>query len=301
MPPRWPRGRTSRRFARTDGRHLEPDLPQEQDERARDVEAVGEEGAVAGVGLALGLGAADGEDDVLGLAREQVAAAGAAVDEQADPGRVPALDLRAVRRRGAHEHPPVLLLDPAEGGDVLVGAEQDPGLARAGLRRQVGLPLGEAVAVIGDPAGHVRRAAVAHRGAQHREREPVDLEEDDARARRCPSCAPRRRAIRRVTRTVYSSSSFVPRSTCSTMLTAAISSEASSASPKSPTWTSSGSSSRAMSSSAASADEHEQEAGDEHERQPERGQDRRQHRVEDADQRRDEEGGARSVDAPSPA
>ena len=56
----------------------------EQDERSRDVEPVGEERAVAGVRALLGLHAADGEDDLLGLAREQVAAARAAVDEQAD-------------------------------------------------------------------------------------------------------------------------------------------------------------------------------------------------------------------------
>ena len=68
-----------------------------------------------------------------------------------------------------------------------------------------------------------------------------------------PSWAPRRRAIRRVTRTVYSVSSFVPRRTWSTMVTAAIRSDASRASPKPSTRTSSGSSSPAMMSSAASA------------------------------------------------
>ena len=75
-----------------------------------------------------------------------------------------------------------------------------PGLAGAGLRREVGLPLGEPVAVLGDPAGHRRRAAVAHRVAQHGQRQPVDLEEEDPRARRVVSLAPWRRAMRRVTR-----------------------------------------------------------------------------------------------------
>ena len=85
-----------------------------------------------------------------------------------------------------------------------------PGLARAGLRGEVRLPLGEPVAVLGDPAGQVRGVAVAHRAAQHRKGEPVDLEEDDPRRR--PSCAiaPWRRATRRITRSEYSSSSFVP-------------------------------------------------------------------------------------------
>ena len=160
-------------------RPLEHDLPEEQDEHARHVEAVGEERPVAGVRLLLGLHPADREDHVVGLAREQVAAARAAVDEQAASRRVAALDLRAVGRRGAGHHRRRLLLDPAERGDVLVRAEQDPGLARAGLRGEVGLPLGEPVRVLLDPARHLRRVAVAHRPPQHGQREPVDLEEDD--------------------------------------------------------------------------------------------------------------------------
>src|SRR5215204_4070363 len=58
---------------------FEDDLPGEQDERTSDVEAVGEERAVAGVRALLGLETADGEDDLLGLTGEQVAAARAAV------------------------------------------------------------------------------------------------------------------------------------------------------------------------------------------------------------------------------
>ena len=48
--------------------HLQRDLPDEQHQRASDVEAVGEEGAVAGVGPLLLLHAADGEDHLLCLA-----------------------------------------------------------------------------------------------------------------------------------------------------------------------------------------------------------------------------------------
>ena len=158
---------------------LDDHLPHEQHQRPGDVEAVGEEGPVAGVGAALVVGAADREDRCLGLAREQVAATGAAVGEQAVPGRVAALDLGAIGGRGADHHPPLLLLHPAEGGDVLVRAEQDPGLAGSGLRGEVGLPLREPVAVLGDPAGEVGSAAVAHRVTEDRQREPVDLEEDD--------------------------------------------------------------------------------------------------------------------------
>ena len=212
MPPRWPRGRTSRRAARSAARPLEDDLPEEQDERARDVEAVGEERAVAGVRLLLGLDPADGEDHLLGLAREQVAAARAAVDEQPDAGRVPPLDLRAVGRRRARHQRARLLLDPAEGGDVLVRAEQDPCLARAGLRREVGLPLEQPVrAARSSQRAMLRRVAVAHRPLQHGQRQPVDLEEDDPRhvgarraalapgdpLRRPAACRCRRRSCRR--------------------------------------------------------------------------------------------------------
>ena len=235
MPPRWPRGRTSRRVARSGGGPLEDDLPDEQHERARDVEAVGEERAVAGVRPLLGLHAADGEDHVVGLAGEQVAAARAAVDEQADAGGVAALDLRAVGRRRAGHQRAGLLLDPAERGDVVVRAEQDPGLAGAGLRREVGLPLGQAVRAVREPARHLRRVAVAHRAPQHRQREPVDLEEDDPGNVGLESRPPWRRAIRWTTRSVYVSSSFVPKITSSTTLTAATTSAASSAQPKEST------------------------------------------------------------------
>ena len=179
MPPRWPRGRTSRRIARSAADPLEDDLPAEQHERARHVVAVGEERPIARVGLLLRLHPADGEDHVLRLAGEQVSAAGAAVDEQADAGRVAPLDLGAVRRRRARHQRRGLLLHPAERRDVLVRAQQDPRLAGTRLRGEIGLPLGQAVRVVGQPAGHGRGVAVAHRPAQHGQREPVDLEEDD--------------------------------------------------------------------------------------------------------------------------
>ena len=201
MPPRCPRGRTSRRRARSAAVHSSSTSQHEQHQRAGDVEAVGQERPVAGVRALLGLHPADGQDHLVGLAREQVAAARAAVGQQSDAGRQAALDLRAVGGGRARHQRAGLLLHPPERRDVLVGSEQDPGLARAGLRRQVRLPLDEAVAVPRDPARHRRSVAVAHRPAQDRQREPVDLEEDDAR--RCP-CRRRawRRAIRRTTRSV---------------------------------------------------------------------------------------------------
>ena len=166
------------------GDPLEHDFEPEQHERARDVVAVGEERPVPGVGLLLLLHPADGEDHVLRLPGEEVAAARAAVDEQADAGRVAAFDLRAIRRCRARHQRAGLLLDPPEGGDVLVGPQQDPRLTGPRLRGQIGLPLGQPVRVVGHPASHGRDVAVAHRPAQHGQRQPVDLEEHDARNRR---------------------------------------------------------------------------------------------------------------------
>ncbi len=161
--------------------HLKRDLPEEQDQRASDIEAVCEESAVAGIGSLLLLHAADGEDDLLCLAGEQVAAARPAISQE-PRARMAALDLCAVRRRRAGHHRSRLLLDPAEGRDVLVRAQQDPRLAGTCLRGEVGLPLRQSVAVLGDPPSHRRRAPVTDRVAQYRKRETVDLEEEDARS-----------------------------------------------------------------------------------------------------------------------
>ena len=58
---------------------------------------------------------------------------------------------------------------------------------------------------------------------EHREREPVDLEVDDPGNLAFGSPPPWRRAIRWTTRSVYVSSSFVPKITSRTTLTAATS------------------------------------------------------------------------------
>ena len=130
--PRWPRGRTSRFACRIAAVSSRKTSQKTSTSSARDVEAVGEERAVAGVRLLLGADPAHGQQHVVGVAREQVAAARAAVREQAVAGRVPPLDLGAVVRVRADHQRPGLLLDPAERGDVLVRAEQD---ARPGSRR----------------------------------------------------------------------------------------------------------------------------------------------------------------------
>ena len=160
---------------------LEDDLPEEEDEHPRDVEAVREERPVARVGTLLGLDPAHGEDHRVRLAGEEVASARPTGEQQPLVGRVTALELCAVGRSRARHHGLRLLLDPAERGDVLVGAEQDARLARAGLRREVRLPAGELVALLGRPPCHVRRVAVSHRPAENGQREAVDLQEEDAR------------------------------------------------------------------------------------------------------------------------
>ena len=142
------------------------------------------------------------------------------------------LDPRAVGGSGARREQAALLVHPAERGYVVVRAEQDPRLTRAGLRGEVGLPLGQPVRALGDPAGHVGCVPVPHRPSEHREREPVDLEVDDPGNVRCGSRRPGggRFAGRRAA--VYVSSSFVPKITSRTTLTAATRSAASSAQPK---------------------------------------------------------------------
>ncbi len=181
MPPRWPRGRTSRLIARVAAVPLQHHLPDVQGKRARHVEAVGEESSIPGVGPLLGLHPADREDRLVRVAGEQVAAARTAAGQQTVARAAPPLDLGAVLGRRAGHHRRRLLLDPAEGRDVLVRAEQDPGLAGPRLGGEVRLPFGQVVVVLGDPAGHVGGAAVAHRAAQDRQPESVDLQEDDPR------------------------------------------------------------------------------------------------------------------------
>ena len=161
------------------GYELQDDLPEPEREDTGDVRAVGEERAVAGIGLLLLRDPAGREERGVGVAGEQIAAAGAAVGEQSGAGGAVPFDRRAVVRVRAGEHPARALLDPPERRDVLVVPQQDPGLTGAGLGGQVGLPSEQPVAVVGDPAGQVRSAAGLHRAAQDRQREPVDLEKQD--------------------------------------------------------------------------------------------------------------------------
>ena len=134
---------------------LEQDLPEVQHEHPGDVEAVGEERLRARVCLLLGADPAHGEHRVLGLAGEQVAAAGAAVCEQADAGRMTPLDLGAVLRV---ESRPSSSLSPSRPS----GTPGCPRWTRAGCppgwRRQVPhVGAGVAGALVEPHTGHLPR------------------------------------------------------------------------------------------------------------------------------------------------
>ena len=231
---------------------------------------------------------------MVGLAGEQVAAARAAVAEQ-PVARVTTLDLGAVGRRRARHRRRRLLLDPAERGNVLVRAEQDPGLRRAGLRGEVGLPLGQRVAALDEPAGHVRRVPVTHRPLQDGQREAVDLEVDDprrvgldplARALRDPLDHPQRVGVvvvrpeddvehdRHRRRDEGDAERRPERVDREIAVRDPVGGE----------------------QHQRIEDEDEQEPDHEHQRQPERGDERRQDRVEDGDHRRCDERAPEVVD-----
>ena len=134
-----------------------------------------------GIRPLLGLELAHRQDQVVGLAREDCRGS-PTISQQSDPRGVPALDLSAVVRGRARHQCPGFLLDPAEGGDVLVRPEQNSGLAGSGLRREVDSHSASLlVRVLGQPARHRGRVAVPHCALEHRQREAVDLEEGDAR------------------------------------------------------------------------------------------------------------------------
>src|SRR4029450_11618300 len=74
---------------------LENDLPDDEDERARDVEPVREEPAIPRIPLLLRTHAARRQEHVVRLAREQVPPTRSPVTQEA-VARAPPLDLRAV-------------------------------------------------------------------------------------------------------------------------------------------------------------------------------------------------------------
>ena len=161
------------------GPELEHDLAQEERD-ARVTLCPLRRRPVAGIRSSLGLDAAHGEDHFL-APRPRGDSPGSFLHRRAGPSRScdGARSPCSHRRRAGHQLAG-LLLDPAERRDVVVRAQQDPGLARAGLGREIGLPLDELVRAGREPARHLRRVAVADRPLEHGEREAVDLDEDDA-------------------------------------------------------------------------------------------------------------------------
>ncbi len=163
-----------------------------------------------------------------------------------------------------------------------------PAWLAPGLRRQVGLPLA--------PGGSRRRpasaaivrgAAVAHRAAQHRQRQAVDLEEDHARDVGVGQHRPCGGRCAGSTRSVYVSSSLVPMATARIIPTADDQQRRQQrvAEPVDPDR-SRAATSAARSSSSASRIRIRRKPIATHERQPQRGHDRRQHHVEPGDDRR---------------
>jgi hypothetical protein len=151
------------------------------------------------------------------------------------------------------------------------------------------------VGAVREPARHRRGAAVAHRPLQHRQREPVDLEEDDPRRARLHPLA-ERRAIRCVTRSVYVSSSFVPSTASKTTPSAAAASATSSADQNESTERSSVCDVVGRQEHRRVEHQHDEEAEQRDERQAQRRHERRQNRVQDGDHGRGNEGAAVVVD-----
>ena len=205
------------------------------------------------------------------------------------PDGVPPLDLRAVgRRRTGHERAR-LLLDPAERRDVVVGAQQQARLRGAGLRREVGLPLRQAVRALGQPARHLGGVAVAHGALEHGQRQTVDLQVEDAGhvgdhavARTGGRCAGSRAACTCRRRWCRAG----PRATT---VTAATTRAAASAAQNESTSNELSERSDGQLEDPGVEKQDEDEAGDQHERQAQRRDERRQKRVEQRDEgRRDE-------------
>src|SRR5262249_41467313 len=144
--------------------------------------------------------AADGEDDLLRLTREKVAAGGTTTREQAAAGGVPALDLLAVGGGRAGHEPSGILLDPAERGDVVVRTEQDAGFARGRLGR-VGRGSLEGSGCGRDPSGRATSGAPPPRLARGRTGSATrSISRNTTPGPSVRSPPPCRRATRRITR-----------------------------------------------------------------------------------------------------
>ena len=160
------------------------DVGDHERDRAGDAVRVGEVGEVVLADPPRAVSVQHGahrEQRVNGVAGHDVRAARAIGVQQPTPVRMAPLDLGRVARMVGDDRCAAVLLPPPERRDVVVVAVEQPRLAGAGLRGPVCLPPEQAVVTVVHPAREVRCVAVPDRALQHVIREPVDLEEVDAR------------------------------------------------------------------------------------------------------------------------
>ena len=135
------------------------------------------------------------------------------------PSEWRALDLDRVLAVVGDHRPPALLLVPAEGGHVLVAAEQQPGLAGAGLGGEVALP-GHDPVCARDPASGPSSARVPREGpVAGRARRGRRSRTGSRPGTSVRSASRTRRARRRTTRSWRASSSMLRAGASSIRLT----------------------------------------------------------------------------------
>ncbi len=112
---------------------------------------------------------------------EQVADADAVVGEQPTPVADSGLDQRRIRRVVGHHQVARLLLVPAEGGDVVVVAMKDAGLADRRRRWQRRHPRVHSVRTRPQPPADGGNVSSLHVPAEDRLRHSVELQEEHPR------------------------------------------------------------------------------------------------------------------------
>ena len=112
------------------------------------------------------------------IAREQVGDGHAVVGQQSESVAGSLLDDQGVRRPVGHEDAAELAVVPPEGGDAGEGAVQNALLAGRRRARQLHSPLLEAVGAGVHPAAQRRHRPGLQCPLGHRERHPVELDED---------------------------------------------------------------------------------------------------------------------------
>ena len=160
---------------------LQDDIPEKEQQGAREVVGIGEIGVEVG-GMEAGkiLNGAGRVHDVRRIARQQVTPAGATIDQQPVAVGVILFDLGYfVRVTGGDDHL-ALAIVPTKGRNIVVVAVQQAGLAGRGLGREIGLPTDQFVVAFIEPAFHRRRVAQFHGLLQHWLGQAVDFQEENA-------------------------------------------------------------------------------------------------------------------------